>query len=44
MTNPGDLLSISQLFQLLERKVDKQIDDSRYASSITTKRDRQGGN
>jgi len=40
MTNPDGLHSMSQLLQLLEREVDKQLDDSRYASSIATKRDR----
>ena len=31
MTNLDDLHSMFQLLQLLEREVDKQIDDSRYA-------------
>ena len=42
--NPNGAHSVSQLLRLLETQLDKHMDDIRYASSITTKRDRQGAN
>lgn len=39
--NPDGVHSVSQLLRLLETQLDKHIDDIRYVSSITTKRDRQ---
>lgn len=45
MTKPDDNpQSMSQLLQLLERKLDNHIENSRYAESITTKRDGQKKN
>ena len=42
MTNPDNPHSLSQLLRFLESLVDKLVDDCRYESSITAKRDRYG--